>query len=173
MKFYAGVGSRDTPPEILMWMRFAARALRHQGWTLRSGHAEGADMAFEEGADGEAQIFLPWPNYNHETPVRGWRMERPDARAFELAQEHHPNWYRMGSGGRALHARNCHQVLGQHLVDPVAFVLCWTDEGKRKGGTATTIRLAQSRRIKVFNLWFPEVQVRIEDMVSDYLDEIA
>jgi hypothetical protein len=173
VKFYAGVGARDTPPEILMWMKAAAQAFKADGWTLRSGHAEGADMAFEEGADGAAQIFLPWPTYNNETPVRGWRMDRPDARAFEIAQEHHPNWYTMGSGGRALHARNCHQVLGQHLVDPVTFVLCWTESGHRKGGTATTIRLAESRRIKVFNLWHAQVQERIEGMVSDYLDTIC
>lgn len=173
MKCYAGVGSRETPPEILDLMRHAARALAASGWVLRSGHADGADMAFEEGAAGRAQIYLPWPHYNHETPVQGWSMGFPDALAVELASEVHPAWYRLGGGGRKLHGRNMHIVLGPQLVDPVQWVLCWTEEGRRRGGTATTIRLAEKRRIKVFNLWHAEVQERIEDMVYTYLDEIC
>lgn len=173
MKFYAGVGSRETPPEVLHWMTWAARALKAQGWTLRSGHADGADAAFEEGAGEQAQVFLPWPGYNHETPVQGWRMDRPDANAFTLAQEVHSNWYTMGSGGRALHARNAHILFGQHLVEPVRFVLCWTESGHRRGGTGTTMRMALNHNIEVLNMWHPAVQERIEQMVSDYADTIC
>lgn len=156
-----------------MWMEFAAKALAAQGWTLRSGHAPGADQAFERGAAGQAEIYLPWETYEHETPVQGWRMNFPDALAYDIAEETHPNWYTMGSGGRALHARNCHQVLGRTLTDPVKFVLCWTESGHKRGGTATTIRLAEKRGIHVFNLWHPPVAERIEDMISDYLDSVA
>lgn len=156
-----------------MWMYFAAKALAAQGWTLRSGHAEGADQAFERGAAGQAQIFLPWKSYEQETPVQGWRMDFPDTRAYEIAEEIHPNWYTMGSGGRALHARNCHQVLGPTLTEPVKFVLCWTESGHKRGGTATTIRLAEKCRIPVMNLYHAPIAERIEDMVSDYLDSVA
>lgn len=100
-------------------------------------------------------------------------MERPDVRGYEIAREVHQYWERMGSGGRALHARNAHILLGQHLVEPVRFVLCWTEDGKRRGGTGTTIRIAQRRRIEVLNMWNPEIRERIEDMVSDYADTIC
>lgn len=173
MKFYAGFGSRETPPDVLHWIRWAARALAAQGWTLRSGHADGADQAFELGAAGQAQIFLPWPNYNHETPVQGWSMPYPDTNAYRIAEETHPAWYRLGSGGRALHARNCHQVLGPTLTDPVRFGLCWTEDGRRRGGSATTIRLAEKYKIEVLNMYHPGVMDRIEDMVSNWADELT
>lgn len=47
---YAGVGSRETPPQVLAVMRSAARVLASRGWILRSGGALGADSAFEAGA---------------------------------------------------------------------------------------------------------------------------
>lgn len=176
MKFYAGVGSRQTPPEILALMTWAARALRAQGWTLRSGHAEGADQAFEIGAAGQAEIFLPWRGHNHETEVQGKCFNFPDAIAYSIASEVHPNWLALGGGGRALHARNCHQILGPHLLNAdqfSRFVLCWTEEGKRRGGTATAIRLAEKKGIPVMNLWHHKIQERIEDMVSDYADTLV
>lgn len=173
MKTYAGVGSRETPEDILHLMKWAAVTLAAAGWVLRSGHADGADAAFEEGAAGRAQIYLPWEHYNSETPVQGWSMPYPDALAVELASEVHPAWYRMGGGGHKLHGRNMHIVLGPHLSDPVSYVLCWTEEAKRRGGTATTIRLAERRQIPVFNLWHNDVQQRIEDMVYEYLDKIC
>lgn len=170
MKSYAGVGSRETPDEVLHWMTWAARALRAQGWTLSSGHADGADLAFEAGAEEDARIYLPWPGYNREYPIKGWHMDRPDVRARNMAQEVHSNWYTMGSGGRALHARNAHILFGQHLVEPVRFVLCWTESGHRRGGTGTTMRMADNANIEVLNMWHPAVQERIEHMVSDYAD---
>lgn len=173
MSTYAGVGSRSTPAEILALMEWAARALAARGWVLRSGHADGADQAFERGAEGRAEIYLPWPGYNRETPVQGKCFDFPDTAAYRLAEEVHPNWRNLGSGGRALHARNCHQVLGQHLHDPVSFVLCWTEEGKRRGGTATTIRLGNARNIPVMNLFDHSIYNRIESMVSDHIDTLV
>jgi uncharacterized protein YbjT (DUF2867 family) len=171
--YYAGVGSRDTPVSVCALMEAAARALAWKGWILRSGHAEGADQAFERGAAGRAEIFLPWPTFEHETPVQGRRMEYPDTLAYEIAAETHPNWYTLGGGGRALHARNVHQVLGRTCTDPVRFVLCWTEEAKRRGGTATTIRLAETRKIDVLNLWHTPVKERVERMVEEHLAEAA
>ena len=63
-RFYAGIGARATPPEILSLMTRAAFALTKRGYVLRSGHAIGADSAFERGAGRDAQIFLP---------AAGWR----------------------------------------------------------------------------------------------------
>ena len=64
MKFYAGIGSRKTPPSILRIMEHWADTLARDGWVLRSGGAPGADSAFERGAlAGTTQIFLPWPGF--------------------------------------------------------------------------------------------------------------
>ena len=47
---YAGIGSRQTPQHIQDTIRTIAAELGARGWLLRSGHAEGADIAFEMGA---------------------------------------------------------------------------------------------------------------------------
>ena len=46
---YAGVGSRATPEPVLDLMRRCATRLEVLGYTLRSGGANGAETAFEEG----------------------------------------------------------------------------------------------------------------------------
>ncbi len=61
-KSYAGIGSRETPAEILMYMTRIASFLESKGYTLFSGGASGADTAFEIGVSnsGNKKIFLPW-----------------------------------------------------------------------------------------------------------------
>lgn len=48
-KYYSGVDSRKTPPNILDLMTKVAQKLAGQGWVLPSGGADGADSAFETG----------------------------------------------------------------------------------------------------------------------------
>ena len=158
MKFYAGIGSRRTPPDVLQLMQAVAEKLATLGYTLRSGAAGGADAAFEQGAGSAAEIFLPWPGFNgHNSP-----FNRPGSPALELASQFHPAWARLSQGAQKLHARNCYQVLGHNLVDPVQFVLCWHDGS---GGTMQAVRIAESRSIPVFNLRDPETRARLETFV--------
>lgn len=49
--YYAGVGSRETPQDILNTMYKIGKYLASKGYTLRSGGAIGADTAFENGCD--------------------------------------------------------------------------------------------------------------------------
>lgn len=44
-KYYAGIGSRETPTRVLQLMIKAAQRLAQRGYTLRSGGADGADAA--------------------------------------------------------------------------------------------------------------------------------
>lgn len=159
-QFYAGIGSRRTPEDVLVLMEMAARRLARLGYILRSGAAGGADAAFEQGAGSAVEIFLPWPRFNgHSSP-----LNRPSPQALEMASRFHPAWDRVSRGGRLLHARNCYQVLGHTLEDPVQFVLCWHDGS---GGTLQAVRIAESRGIPVFNLRDPETRAHIEEFVRN------
>lgn len=63
---YAGIGSRETPPEVIDVMKDFAYAVAHEA-ILRSGGAPGADTAFEYGAKfagGQREIYLPWSGFN-------------------------------------------------------------------------------------------------------------
>jgi hypothetical protein len=150
--YYAGIGSRSTPTEIQTLMTEIARKLAAIGYILRSGHADGADLAFEKGAAPNADIYLPSPGFNSHHPITSQTYHQPTQAAIELAQEYHPAWARCGNYARRLHARNMHQILGLNLDTPVRFVICWTPDGQASGGTGQAIRLATALSIPVFNL---------------------
>ena len=160
---YAGIGSRDTPLLVLKLMRQCATKLHSMGYILRSGGAKGADTAFELGVpDDRKEIFLPWPNFNcHDS-----EYTEPSLEAFVVASQHHPAWERCGGSARALHARNVHQVLGDNLVKPVKFILCYTMDGKDSGGTGQAIRIARARNIPVINMHDPEWRKDIRRVLS-------
>lgn len=178
-KYYAGIGTRgDTvkgkvvnpvPQDVLQLAARAAVALAAEGFTLRSGHANGMDQAFEAGAasvDGPAEIFLPWDSFGDARRVHGLKLEEPTEAAFALAKETHPRWGSLKQGGQKLHARNGHQILGEELDSPVAFVLAYTMTGRDEGGTGQAIRIARKRGIPVFNLHEPKTRARIEKLVK-------
>lgn len=163
--FYTGVGSRETPQEVMFTISELARDLRLFGYVLRSGGAQGADTAFAEGAGSESHIYTPWRGF-----VSGKaQLAAPTIDAYRLAATVHPAWSRLSGGARALHARNCHQVLGDDLKTPSDFLICWTADGctsertrtKNTGGTATAIVLADRNGIPVFNLADPLAKDRL------------
>lgn len=151
-KIYAGVGSRETPTEVLSFIKSLATRLNANGFHLRSGGAWGADTAFANGhIISNMTIYRP----NHAIG---------DKAAEALFRSVHPFQHRFKkSYSVLLHSRNAYQVLGFDLNDPVEFVLCWTKLGSEseaelkshgwiEGGTGTAIALASRDNIPVFNL---------------------
>lgn len=193
---YAGVGSRETPRDILQAMAHIAIALYGHGFTLRSGGAPGADTAFEKGVhrallqrevNGEdwgdpKEIYIPWEGFqrkqsNLSTHGDPYVIRVTDTKAaYDLAAKHHPAWSHLSSWARRLHARNCYQILGRNLDSPVEFVVCWTKDGaenaaqtsKDTGGTGMAIRLADAYGIAVYNLANETSRVSL----SNFLEEL-
>lgn len=140
---------------------------------MRSGGAAGADEAFERGAErglGDVEVYRPdggWCGFEELTPGG------PSAGALALAGEVHPAWHRCSSYVRALHARNCHQVLGAGLEDPVRFVCCWTPDGsldgssREAGGTGQALRVAVRFGVPVVNLARPGHRRAVESFLRD------
>ncbi len=149
MKYYTGIGSRDTPKEILEIMTKFAVILEKEGYTLRSGGATGADEAFAKDVSNK-EIFLPWENFNGlKSDFIGNKDE-----AYEIAKNIHPAWDKCSTGAKKLHSRNIHQLFGWDMCPKTysQFVICWTKDGKIQGGTATVIKLAIKENIQVINL---------------------
>lgn len=150
MNYYAGIGSRETPFEILTMFEKVGIFLANKGFILRSGGAKGADKSFEIGCDqvnGKKEIFLPWRNF--EGSDSNLIVDNP--KAFEIAEKYHPYWHNLKQGARKLQARNSHQVLGWDLETPSKFVICWTKNGKGQGGTGQGLRIAKVYKIPVFD----------------------
>lgn len=140
MKTYAGFGARNTPEPILQIMRMIGNALAHKGYTLRSGHARGADRAFESAAayaGGLTEIYTP------DQATLEW---------MEHASTFHPNWRACDEYTRRLHARNSPIILGSNLNDPVDFGVCWTPGGLVVGGTGQALRIADAYDVHIYNL---------------------
>jgi len=166
---YAGIGARATPKKIQENMTMAATQLSEHGLVLRSGGAEGADSAFERGAEPDKkEIFLPWQSYNGNKSL----LYTPLWEAYNIAEYYHPNWSACTSGVRALMARNSHQILGASLNDPVLFVLCWTPNGAGGGGTGQAIRLAEDQNIPVFDMGSMPLE-EIADRINPFIMEGA
>jgi hypothetical protein len=151
-------------------MTKVAERLAAVGWRLRSGHADGADQAFEKGACGQADIFLPWASFNKQVPVLGEAYRFPAQWAFDVAAEHHPKWEHLGQAVQKLMARNAHQLLGYDSREPkVSFVLCWTPEGAGNGGTGQAIRHARALDIPVFDMGVEATYDRVSRWLVDEL----
>jgi hypothetical protein len=148
LKYYAGIGSRRTPEPMLEIMTKIAKVCQERGYILRSGGAAGADTAFEAGANSRKEIFLPWKGFNKHTS----NLFNLTEEGYTLAEQFHPAWKRCSDKDKKFHVRNCYQVLGYHLNDPVYFVMCWTPNGSGLGGTGQAIRIAKHYRIPVYDL---------------------
>lgn len=171
--FYAGIGSRNTPQEMLDLMSRVAKRLSILGYTLRSGAADGADKAFEIGctrAEGPKEVFLPWSGFNGSESM----LSHIDDKAYELASTIHPYWHNCSQAAKKLHSRNCYQILGKDLSTPSNFVLCWTPDGcessetrtSRTGGTGQAITLASLNNIPIINFKNPDPLGRIAALIK-------
>lgn len=175
---YTGIGSRETPYEITKVMFTIAHELATHDWTLRSGHAEGADQAFERGAKqakGAMEIYLPWDgfegaraNHGKNTTQEYWvPSELPMyEEAEQIAAMFHPRWDLCKQGARKLHTRNVYQVVGRSLEEKSDLVICWTKDGKGGGGTGQALRIAEYLEIPIFDL-----AVCSLDQIASFINE--
>lgn len=162
MKYYTGIGSRKTPNDVCTLMTKLALILYKYNFILRSGHADGADIAFENGAYNKKEIYIPWKNFNGSNST----LYNIPNKAFEMAKHIHPTWDRCNIYVKKLHARNICQVLGQDFKTSSKFVICWTPNAKIIGGTATAINLAKQHNISVFNLANNNIKNKIIEYIK-------
>jgi hypothetical protein len=166
MRAYAGIGSRETPPDVQKIMTRVAYSLE-EFLILRSGAAQGADAAFELGISDPTrkEIYLPWNGFNNRRAAPGVYLPEAHmaAQAQDIAARYHPAWNRLSQGARTLMSRNAFQILGRNLLDPCLFVLCWTPHGSGSGGTGQAIRMARHLDIPVFDLG----KVKLDDVVAE------
>src|SRR5690606_12268679 len=146
--------------------------LSQEGWVLRSGGAEGADTAFEEGATNSFaehthEIYLPWITFNNHDSMSSGAIvpNRFDNwnKATEIARSIHPAWEKLSPAAKTLHTRNCYQVLGKDLSTPSNFLICYAKPSGNSivGGTRTAYELAKKHNIPCFNLYFDEHKERV------------
>ena len=173
-KIYTGIGARDTPKEILDVMYDIGVDLGDWGYVLRSGAAEGADAAFEEGCDfvrGQKEIYLPWPGFNNSDSPRVGTGPNTEKIAEKI---YGARWNSISSAVQKLMARDIPQVSGLNLDLPSDFVVCWTPDGcrtksdrtKQTGGTGQAIAYADTLSVPVFNLYNKDEHTRLMKFID-------
>jgi hypothetical protein len=166
---YTGIGSRRTPADIQQQMRIIAQQLAESGWMLRSGHADGADLAFEMGCimgDGTKEVHLPWKGFNKAPQSHpDYPVVRPTPELHDFSASFHPNWDACSQATKLLHMRNGLQMLGTQGNQPTDMVVCWTPWGQRSGGTGQALRIAEHFEIPIFDLALPETPRLLCDFV--------
>lgn len=175
-KHFAGIGSRETPPEVLKLLTDLTFQLCSRGLILRSGGAVGADAYCELGArnaNSVPEIYLPWPGFNGLLSGDGYRTIADDRLpdAMRIAEQYHPNWASCSYGAKKMHTRNVAQILGGNLDTPSLFVLCWAPvkEGRVQGGTGQAVRIAQALAIPVFNLFDPGATQKLRQFLLEVM----
>ena len=189
--YYSGIGSRETPPEVISIMEDAGFRLARMGWILRSGKAAGADAAFQRGMQrlrneygciGRAEIYIPWKGFKGgDGLIDQWDILPDDLdkkypghedMRWEWVKEVHGGWDKLSQGARKLHERNIHQLFGQDLgnayINQSKFVLYYAPEtksGNPKGGTATAVNLAKKQGIRTLNLLQVENRAILEKFI--------
>jgi hypothetical protein len=167
---YAGIGSRQTPPQILNLMTHLASKLESMGYVLRSGGAQGADSAFERGVKSSKEIYLPSKSFNSRiagqpgiidaSALPNWQQ------AIATVNQFHPAPGKLSEFARSLMARNAMQVLGKSMNEPAKMVVAWTPGGQIVGGTGQALRMAQAYQIPVRNLGNPETLQKVQQFLQ-------
>lgn len=158
MKYFAGIGSRETPIEVQKLMSKVSTMLECYGYTLRSGGANGADIAFELGIcdPNNMNIYLPYDGFNdkyHDGKsyiyIDENNVNYKDAYA---SLKYHPRGFNLSRSAKQMMCRNYFQVMGINNQEPSEFIVCYTEDGKLKGGTAQALRIAIDKDIPIYNL---------------------
>ncbi len=164
MRYYAGIGSRETPPGVKPMIHEVSSFLSKMGFILRSGGAPGADTMFEEACEGEKEIYLPWKGFNRNESELFMDVISPELvlKSKEIAKKFHPNWNALTEASKKLMCRNTFQILGKDLNTPASFVVCWTQGGTINGGTGQAMRIAKDLKIPIFNLYHKDCVHKIK-----------
>ena len=178
-KYYTGIGSRDTPENILKFMELVGEAMATLKYIGRSGGANGADKAFWDGfntcdkLDKKFECYLPWNNFNGlensmKHVIDTTRLKNYNE-AKEIMKTIHPSKGNMSRGPTAMHTRNMYQVLGLDLQTPSCVLFCYAkpdNKGSIQGGTRSAYELAKRHGIKCYNFYFQSSIDEVEKLLK-------
>jgi len=189
---YTGVGSRNTPPNILKLMELIGESFAHRGFKLRTGDAAGADSAFRTGAIkrltevnklpvAEAKKLVEVYAPSMKTGTLGPYERKPDpdllGRLRLIANEFHPNPNALKGYGRSLMERNALQIFGPRLDDPVDFLVGMLKPMHLRtkptdvGGTGQAYRIAMKNNIPIFDLAPTTSEAQLNESLNKYKEK--
>lgn len=164
----ACVGSRQTPVDVLVWLKDKGEAIVRAGHHIVSGNAPGADQAWAAGGNkidpAQVTLCLPWSgfeaasvNARNMTRVLASPMTAGERHYYNLAASLHPAWENMPPGAQRLHARNV------MIVESARVVFGYVGPG---GGTAMAFRIARHLQVPCHDVSDPKVRVKFDELLE-------
>lgn len=183
--FVAIVGSRETPLDELELMIRLGRTCTDLGLAVSSGDAFGADRAGWYGSK-QSERYIEVGSRIYLTESYKNRA-RSNELGFIIAEDYPEKWDMakalafsargnfngLNEYGIGLHSRNCYQILGHTLDEPVQLMFFYAkpigDGTRCSGGTNTAFQLAKQANIpKIVNLATTEGLRYVEDFLKRY-----
>jgi hypothetical protein len=158
MKTYTGFGDNSITANEANIIREIAATLKDKGYTLISGNNNGADITFQQGADKECVIMLPWLGYlrNMYDPVRDGSRAFYDTGLQPIGQSYAEQYIdgydKLKYKERRLAARSTFYIKGFDIYPTVDFVLACYNEDEHDMFINTTLKVAADNNITVFNI---------------------
>jgi hypothetical protein len=169
---YAGIGSRTITDREKAIIRKVASELSKKDLVLYSGNASGSDINFQIGSNKKCVVFLPWEGFNTKeydvsNSIKSYVVGHSGL-GMQSVKQFHPNPTSLSNGGKALMARNYHQVAGYDTFPQVSFVICCANYKivdnmmQVEGGTGQAVRIANYKNIPVINIrsenWLEQIK---------------
>ena len=199
---YTGVGSRETPHDVLILMRRIGYIMAMKGVSLRTGEADGADHAFYKGVVDandihgvkfKNEVFVAGAPKSHHyvndvvdifSGASAFDPSIPIDKFRETAVRIRDSWDDLSYFGAKCHIRNVAQVLGADGNSPSRGLICWAKpvntikatESKMRyveGGTNTAYCTAVLHNIPVYNLCEMDHRLYFEDWSNQELDKLG
>ena len=161
-----GTGSQPIGP--LRLMIHLGKLITEVGSVVQSGHADGADLAFEFGANlGDPRnmvVCLPWRSYNSQySPgeaqvfVIGELLDSHQAYYMAEAEKYHPAWKHLKQPVRLLMARN------MMIANEASCGLTYLNHSRQGGGgSGHAYRALTARGVPVVDFSSPEIFLQWE-----------
>lgn len=169
MGHIACIGSRSLSENQIQVCEKIGEWIVHQGHTLHSGNAPGADQAYARGGNridpSRVYLHLPWPNFERQAIHRDnvvrtvEDLSSAERLTFStLATQYHGAYSRLSQGAKKLIVRNGMIVLPNGPVDLVIALPGDYYYKPHGGGTGQGMRLAQAHNIDLFNIAYADKQ---------------
>lgn len=171
-KPYAIAANREAPPEIIKKFSDYAKRLEGLGYTVRvGGDSQGVDQEVENAVIEKKELILPWKNFANKESKFTYTTDRAKA----VAAQFHPTFEAMKDVVKLFLARNARLIMGDKMVSPALFLICWSEDGiethrqrsSRSGNIGHSVAIASAAGIQVFNLGNPSAEQRL----NMYLEE--
>lgn len=153
-----------------------AKSLKSRSYTFRHNNSADDKIANEilkiEGIITES--YLPWGKFNSNiTKPKRWSGSQE---AYSIAMAYHAKFKELPPAIRAILASHVDALLGHECLDPVNFLLCWTECGsekysnkmdfKKAGNLPFILKICEDANIPVFNLKNKEALNNLKGLMS-------